>query len=135
MLWASQVAVGQENGLRLRLYGSKASLEWAQEQPNTLTFIPYGEPPRLIRRAGSGTMAVAGQASRVPAGHPEGYLEAFAQLYRDLAEQITAQRQGRAPDPASLLVPGIAEGVRGMRFIAAAVASGAAGAAWTPIAG
>ncbi len=131
MLWASQVAVGHENGLRLRVYGSKASLEWAQEQPNALTFTPFGEPPRLIRRAGAGASAVAGHASRIPAGHPEGYLEAFAQLYRDLAEQITAHRQGRAPDPAALLVPGIAEGVRGMRFITAAVESSKAGAVFT----
>ncbi|MDA8248718.1 MAG: gfo/Idh/MocA family oxidoreductase, partial [Rhodospirillales bacterium] len=78
--------------------------------------------------AGAGASAVAGHASRIPAGHPEGYLEAFAQLYRDLAEQITAHRQGRAPDPAALLVPGIAEGVRGMRFITAAVESSKAGA-------
>ena len=68
-----------------------------------------------------------------PPGHPEGYLEAFAQLYRDLAEQITAHRQGRAPDPASLLVPGIAEGVRGMRYITAAVASSKDGATWTKV--
>jgi len=132
-LWASQVAVGQENGLRLRLYGSRAGLEWAQEQPNTLTFSRLGEPPQLIRPAGSGSSPVAGHASRVPAGHPEGYLEAFAQLYRDLAEQITARIEGRAADPASLLVPGIAEGVRGMRFIAAAVASSRDGAVWTRV--
>lgn len=133
MLWSSQVAVGQENGLRLRVYGTKASLEWAQEQPNALTFTPFGEPPRLIRRAGAGASTVAGYASRIPAGHPEGYLEAFAQLYRDLAEQITAHRQGRAPESASLLVPGIAEGVRGMRFITAAVESSRAGAVWTKL--
>jgi len=133
MLWASQVAVGQENGLRLRVYGTKAGIEWAQEQPNSLTVTPYGEPPRTIRRAGSGTSAVAAYASRIPAGHPEGYLEAFAQLYRDLAEQITAHREGRAPDKAALLVPGIADGVRGMRFITASVASSNGGGTWTKI--
>jgi predicted dehydrogenase len=133
MLWASQVAVGNENALRLRVYGTKAGVEWAQEQPNALTFTPYGEPPRVIRRAGAGTTAVAAYASRVPAGHPEGYLEAFAQLYRDLAEQITAHREGRKPDPASLLVPGITEGVRGMRFITAAVASSRDGARWVKL--
>jgi predicted dehydrogenase len=132
-LWCSQVAVGNENGLRLRVYGSKAGLEWAQEQPNALQVTPFGEPPRVIRRAGNGASAVAGHASRIPAGHPEGYLEAFAQLYRDLAEQITARIEHRAPDPASLLVPGIAEGVRGMRFITAAVASSRAGAGWTKV--
>ena len=129
-LWSSQVAVGQENALRLRVYGSKGSLEWAQEQPNALVFTPFGEPPRLIRRAGAGAGPAAAHASRVPSGHPEGYLEAFAQLYRDFAEQVTARADGRAPDPASLLVPGIEAGVRGMRFIAAAVASSKADAGW-----
>jgi predicted dehydrogenase len=133
MLWASQVAVGNENALKLRIYGAKAGLEWAQETPNALLFAPYGEPPRTLRRGGAGATAVAGHASRIPGGHPEGYLEAFAQLYRDLAEQITAHHAGRAPDPASLLVPGIAEGVRGMRFITAAVASSHADAGWTTL--
>ena len=133
MLWSSQVAVGHENALRLRVYGENASLEWAQEQPNALLFSRYGEPPRVIRRAGAGATPVAGHASRIPAGHPEGYLEAFAQIYRDLADQITAHRAGRAPDPATLLVPGIAEGVRGMRFITAAVASSRNAAAWTKV--
>jgi predicted dehydrogenase len=133
MLWASQVAPGNENALRLRVYGDKAGLDWSQEQPNALLFTPLGEPPRLIRRAGAGASAVAAHASRIPSGHPEGYLEAFAQLYRDIAEQIVARREGRKPDPASLLVPGIEDGVRGMRFIAAAVASSQANAAWTAI--
>lgn len=130
MLWSSQVAPGNENALRLRVYGTKGGLEWAQENPNLLTFTPFGEPPRLIRRAGAGSSVVAGLASRIPAGHPEGYLEGFAQLYRDLAEQIAARMEGRQPAPASLLVPGIAEGLRGVRFITAAVASGRGGAAW-----
>ncbi len=134
-LWSSQVAVGQENALRLRVYGSEGSLEWAQEQPNGLVFTPFGEPPRLIRRAGAGSGPAAAHASRVPSGHPEGYLEAFAQLYRDFAEQVAARAEGRAPDPACLLVPGIEAGVRGMRFIAAAVASSWADAAWAAIEG
>jgi len=133
MLWSSQVAPGNENALRLRVYGDKAGLDWSQEQPNALLFTPLGEPPRLIRRAGAGASAVAAHASRIPAGHPEGYLEAFAQLYRDIAEQIGARRESRQPDPASLLVPSIADGVRGMRFITAAVASSEASAAWTAI--
>ncbi len=133
MLWSSQVAPGNENALRLRVYGEKAGLDWSQEQPNTLLFTPLGKPPQLIRRAGSGASAVAAHASRIPAGHPEGYLEAFAQIYRDVAEQISARREAREPDPASLMVPGIADGVRGMRFITAAVASSRANAAWTAI--
>jgi hypothetical protein len=77
MLWASQVAPGNENNLRLRLFGEQAALEWHQEDPNYLTFTPFGEPPRLIRRNGAGARPVAGRASRIPAGHPEGYLEAL----------------------------------------------------------
>jgi len=132
-LWCSQVAPGNENNLRLRVYGSKAGLDWSQENPNVLLLTPYGEPPRLIRRNGAGSLPVAAHASRVPGGHPEGYLEAFAQLYRDIAEQITAKLERRAPDPASLLVPGIEAGLRGMRFIIAAVASSRADAAWTTL--
>ncbi len=132
-LWCSQIAPGCENALRLRIYGERAGLDWAQEQPNLLTLTPHGEPPRLIRRAGAGATPIAAHASRIPAGHPEGYLEAFAQLYRDIADQIHAHKAGRAPDPASLLVPGIGAGVRGMRFITAAVASSAAGAIWTEV--
>jgi predicted dehydrogenase len=135
MLWSSQVAPGNENALRLRVYGEKAGLDWSQEQPNALLFTPLGQPPQLIRRSGAGASAIAAHASRIPAGHPEGYLEAFAQLYRDVAEQIYARREGREAGAASLLVPGIGEGVRGMRFIAAAVASSAANAAWMTIEG
>jgi predicted dehydrogenase len=133
MLWSSQVAPGNENALRLRVYGEKGGLEWAQEQPNLLLHTPFGEPPRSIRRAGAGAWPIAAHATRIPAGHPEGYLEAFAQLYRDLAEQIAARIDGRDPDPACLLVPGIEDGLRGMRFITAAVESSRRDAAWTAI--
>ncbi len=130
MLWCSQVAPGNENALRLRIYGERGGLEWAQEQPNLLLHTPFGAPPQAIRRGGAGTTAVATHATRIPSGHPEGYLEAFAQLYRDFAEQVIATREGCAPDPACLLVPGIKEGMRGMRFIAAVLSSSQGGAAW-----
>jgi predicted dehydrogenase len=134
MLWASQVAPGNENNLRLRVYGERAALEWHQEDPNYLGFTPFGEPPRLIRRNGAGARPIAGHASRIPAGHPEGYLEAFAQLYTDLAEQITARIENRTPDPLSLLVPDIADGVAGMRFIEGVLESSRRNAAWVPLA-
>jgi len=133
VMWASQIAPGNDVGLRIRVYGSKAGLDWVQEEPNAMLFSPFGEPPRLIRRAGAGAGAAAGHASRVPAGHPEGFLEAFGQLYADLAEQILAHKAGRPPNPACTAVPGIADGVRGMRFIAAAVASSRNNAAWTDL--
>ncbi len=135
MLWSSQVALGHENGLRLRVYGERGSLAWAQEEPEGLVHAPLGEAPRLLRRGGPAASPAAGHASRIPGGHPEGYLEAFAQLYRDLAEQITARLEHRAPDPAALRVPGLAEGLRGMRFIAAAVESSQRNAAWVPLLG
>ncbi len=129
-LWASQVAVGNENALRLRVHGEKAGLEWAQEQPNVLRVTRLGEPPLLITRGGPGTYPQAARATRIPAGHPEGYLEAFAQLYADFADQIESHGDGTQPDPACLLVPGIEAGLRGMRFIDAAVASSRADGAW-----
>jgi predicted dehydrogenase len=130
-LWASQVAPGNENNLRLRVYGEKAGLEWRQEDPNELGFTPLGETRRTIRRGSAGTTSAAAHATRLPSGHPEGYLEAFAQLYSDLAEQITARRQKRAPDPASLLVPDVSDGVEGVRFIDAVLESSRRGSAWT----
>lgn len=133
MLWSSQVAPGNENALRLRVYGENGGLAWSQEEPNALIFSPFGEPPRTIMRAGHGALPIAAHATRVPAGHPEGYLEGFAQLYRDLAEQIAARLDGRAPDPSSLLTPGIEDGLRGMRFVAAAVSSSENNAAWTAL--
>jgi predicted dehydrogenase len=135
MLWASQVAAGNENNLRLRVYGERAGLEWQQEHPNELIFAPLGQPRRTLRRGGPGTGAAAAAAIRIPAGHPEGYLEAFAQLYKDLAEQITARRERRSPDPQSLLVPGIADGVEGMRFISAVLESSRNRSAWTALSG
>jgi predicted dehydrogenase len=132
MLWASQVAPGNDNNLRLRVYGERAGLEWCQEDPNHLRLSRLGEPPRLIQRAGAGD-ATAARASRLPAGHPEGYLEAFAQLYSDLAEQIAAHRDRRPVDPAALLVPGVEAGLDGVRFIAAALDSSSRAAAWTTL--
>jgi predicted dehydrogenase len=131
MLWCSQVAAGLENGLRIRVYGDRAGLEWHQENPNVLHFSPLGEPPRLIRRNGAGTTQVSQTASRIPAGHPEGYLEGFAQLYADVAEQIAARLEGREPNGFSLQVPTVEHGVRGVRFIEAAVRSSQMKSAWT----
>jgi predicted dehydrogenase len=133
MLWASQVAPGNENNLRLRVYGEKAGLELHPEDPNELSFTPLGEPRRAIRRGGAGAGPSAAHATRIPAGHPEGYLEAFAQLYSDLAEQIVAKQEGRTPQSDSLLVPGVSDGVEGMRFITAVLESSRHGSAWTAL--
>jgi predicted dehydrogenase len=133
MLWCSQVAAGLENGLRIRVYGEKAGLEWHQENPNYLTFSPLGEPPRIIRRNGHGADEASRAASRIPGGHPEGYLEGFAQLYTDVAEQITARIEKRDPNPFSLQVPTVDHGVRGVRFIEASVRSSQRKAAWVDL--
>jgi predicted dehydrogenase len=133
ILWCSQVAIGQENGLRIRIYGEKGGLEWHQENPNVLQFSPLGEPLRLIRRNGSGSDAVSRAASRIPAGHPEGYLEGFAQIYSDIAEQLMARMEEREPHPYSLQTPTIEHGVRGVRFIEAAIRSSGRRAAWTSV--
>jgi predicted dehydrogenase len=133
MLWASQVAVGHENGLRLRLYGPKGGLDWHQENPNILWFTPFGEPPRRITRAGAGSGDAASAVSRIPAGHPEGYLEGFATLYTEAADAIRAHKSGTGPGP-GLLVPGIADGLEGMAFIDACLRSSGRDAAWVALA-
>ena len=129
MLWASQVAPGNENALTLRLYGDKGGLEWAQENPNQLWFTPFGEPKRLITRGGAGSGAAAGRLTRIPPGHPEGYLEGFANIYAEAARAILAARQGHAPDP-DVVFPTIADGVKGVAFIEACVRSGRKNGAW-----
>src|SRR5690606_7671285 len=96
MLWCSQVAVGHENGLKLRVYGTRGGLEWVQEQPNHLWFTPLGESPRRISRAGAGAGEAAARMSRIPSGHPEGYLEGFANIYSEAAAAISAARRGDA---------------------------------------
>ena len=132
-LWCSQVAVGQENGLRLRVFGDAGGLDWQQEEPNQLRLFRIGEPSTTLTRGGPGLGAAAAHATRVPSGHPEGYLEAFAQLYTDAAEQIRARIEGRPADPASLLLPDVSDGLRGVRFVAAAVASSTGGAGWVSL--
>jgi predicted dehydrogenase len=133
-LWATQVAPGNENNLHLRVYGEKAGLDWRQEDPNALIFTPFGQTRRILMRGSAGTGRAAAHATRVPSGHPEGYLEAFAQLYTDLAEQITAKIEKRAPNPNSLLVPNVQDGVDEMRFMNAVLESSQKGSAWTKVA-
>ena len=133
VLHSSQIAVGEENNLILRVYGSEASLEWQQEHPNEL-IVKYPDRPREILRRGNAYVGEAAQgATRIPAGHPEGYLEAFANLYREAFRAIAAEVAGEPP-PDHPDFPGIDDGVAGMAFIEAAVASARQGAAWVPVA-
>lgn len=130
MLWCSQVAPGNENKLTLRVYGTKGGLEWSQEDPNYLWFTQQGKPRQLVTRAGAGSNEAAGALSRVPAGHPEGYLEGFANLYSEAADAIRAVQGGASRESAMGLLPGIEQGMAGMAFINACVESSAQDAAW-----
>ncbi len=132
MLWASQVAVGHENALSLRVYGDRAGLEWHGENPNQLWFTEFGRPKQLLTRNGAGTGSSGRRVSRVPPGHPEGYLEGFATIYTEAAEAIVAARTGAAPD-AAVVYPTVEDGVRGLAFIEACVASSADGGVWTRV--
>ncbi|MBY8917898.1 Gfo/Idh/MocA family oxidoreductase [Nitratireductor sp. L1-7-SE] len=130
MLWSSQVAPGNENALKLRVYGDKGGLEWRQEDPNYLWFTPHGEPKRLITRGGSGANDAASAVSRIPSGHPEGYLEGFATIYNEAADAIRAVQNGADRAQAMGVLPGIVEGMSGMSFINACVSSSSADAIW-----
>lgn len=132
MLWASQVAPGNENGLRLRVYGTKGGLSWQQEHPNQLTWAPFGEPPRTVSRGAGAANAAAARVTRVPPGHPEGYLEGFANIYTEVAAAIRAARAGKKAD-AAVSFPTIADGVRGVAFVEAAVKSSKKNGAWVKV--
>ncbi len=129
MLWSSQVAPGNENGLRLRVYGDKGGLEWKQEDPNYLWYTPFGKPKQLITRNGAGAGDAAARMSRIPPGHPEGYLEGFANIYSEAAEAILAVRDG-SPIPEDVIYPTVYDGLKGVQFVSACVKSSARNAAW-----
>lgn len=128
-LWASQVAVGHENGLKLRVYGTKGGIEWVQADPNYLWFTPFGEPKRLITRGGAGALPEAARVTRVPGGHPEGYLEGFANIYAEAARALRSAIDHTPLDPA-VVYPTVQDGLDGMKFIAAAVQSSNNGNIW-----
>lgn len=131
MLWCSQVAPGCENGLRLRIFGDRGGLDWSQEEPNQLWFTPFGQPKRLLTRRGAGSTDAANAVSRTPGGHPEGYLEGFANIYTAAAAAIRATDAGETPDLS--LLPGIEAGLDGMRFVRACIVSSHSDAAWVTL--
>ena len=133
-LWASQVAPGNLNALRLRVYGSRGGIEWQQEQPNELRWSPFGEPTRILSRGGAGANAAASRVTRLPPGHPEGYLEAFATLYAEIAQAIRATRPGGASADPAAHFPSVDDGVKGLAFIEAALASSRRGGRWVRLA-
>lgn len=127
MLWVSQIASGKENGLNIRIFGDKGGLEWSQEDPNYLQHTTLGKPKQILTRAGSTTGELANAASRIPSGHPEGFIEGFANIYRETADLILAHHN---KTEFTNLVPTVDDGLRGMRFIDKAVASNQAGSIW-----
>jgi predicted dehydrogenase len=132
-LWASQVAPGNENNLRIRVYGAKGGLEWKQEHPNQLHWSPFGQATQIIARGTGAAGSAAARVTRTPAGHPEGYLEAFGTLYSEIAQAIRARRTGGpALDPA-VQFPTVVDGVHGVVFVETVVASSAAGGTWMRI--
>jgi len=130
MLWSSQVAPGNENALRIRIYGDKGGMEWEQENPNYLTVDIFGKAKKIIRRAGNETIDIGNRITRIPPGHPEGYLEGFANIYSDFAKQILAFKDNQKPEKDILLVPSIEDGVKGVKFITTVVESGSNGGKW-----
>jgi predicted dehydrogenase len=131
-LWASQVAPGNENGLRIRVYGTKGGLHWVQAEPNQMLWSPLGQSTRIVTRGGPDAGSAAGRVTRVPPGHPEGYLEGFANIYGEVALAIRAARSGKKP-PKGAHFPTVDDGVKGLAFIEAAVKSSRANGKWTKL--
>jgi predicted dehydrogenase len=133
VLHCSQIAAGEENAISIRVYGEKGSIEWHQHDPNTM-LVKWLDKPMEVYRTGQGYMGASAQAhTRVPAGHPEGYLEAFGNIYRNFAKVIQAKLAGVAPDPMHLDFPSVDDGVRGMEFIDAVIESGEKNASWVSL--
>jgi predicted dehydrogenase len=131
--WVTQAAAGVENGLRIRISGSSGSLEWQQEHPQVLHYKPLGAPAQIRTPNGPGTLPLAARASRIVAGHPEGFHEAFANLYSDAADCIAARRAAQAADPLAQHFPNSANGLAGIRFVQACILSSQRQSAWTSL--
>ena len=132
LLWCSQVATGCENALKLRVYGEKGGLEWSQENPNYLWFSSSGEPKRMLTRGGPETGDAAARMTRIPAGHPEGYLEGFANIYTEAATAIRAAEAGE-PVAQDVVYPTVQDGMLGVSFVDACVRSSNRNGAWVKL--
>ncbi len=130
-MWVTQAAAGVESSLRTRVSGTKGSIEWQQEYPNVLHFLPLDGPAQMRTRNGPGCLPLSARSSRVTKGHPEGFHEGFANIYTDASEAIAARRSGGTADPLALHFPTVEDGVRGVKFVQAAIESSNANGAWT----
>ncbi len=126
------MAVGHENGLKVRVYGTSAGIEWTQADPNYLWFTRLGEPKQLITRGGAGAGVSAARVTRIPPGHPEGYLEAFATIYTEAARAIEARCNGAVLDKA-VIYPTVDDGVKGVAFVTACIESGKENGGWVKV--
>lgn len=129
--WVTQAAAGVENCLRIRVSGTKGTVEWMQEFPQALTFKPLGAPSQNRTPNGPGTLPFAKRSSRIVAGHPEGFHEGFANIYSDAAEAIAARRSGNQADPLALHFPNSFDGLMGLKFVFSAIESSKANGKWT----
>lgn len=130
VLMATQIATGEENNIKLRVYGEKGSVEWKQDDANSLLLKQPDQPTKIYRTGGAYNSPLSNHHTRVPPGHPEGYLEAFANLYRSFADTLRSKKNGQKPEEASLDFPGVEEGVRGMAFVETVVASSKSNEKW-----
>ena len=133
VLWASQVAVGQENSLRIRIYGEKGGMEWRQEEPNTLIVHRLDRPTEIRRTATDFVGAAASANARLPAGHPEGYIEGFANIYNSFADALSQVLEGNEVDESKVDYPNVRDGVRGMAFLEAVVGSSNSNRKWVQV--
>ena len=130
MIWSSQVAPGNGNNLEIQIYGDKGGLVWRQEQPNELIFSPINKPSQTLQRGSPDLSENANALSRVPVGPPEGYIEGFANLYREIADALMIYRSGKKPSPGDILFPTGEDGYDGVSFVEAAVQSNNEGSVW-----
>ena len=133
LLWCSQIQVGAENDLRIHVYGTQGSLAWQQENPNTLTYWPLEGPMQVLTRGGAYLSASAQRATRLPAGHPEAFIEAFANVYLGAVEHIRAKQEGREPTELEADYPTVYDGARGVHFIEKCVESSLSDGKWTTV--
>jgi predicted dehydrogenase len=132
ILWVSQIAAGQENGLKIQVYGSKGSLFWRQENPNYLTFNPADGPGQIYKRGNDYLSPAAQRAAYIPPGHPEGFVTAFSNIYRNFTDTIRARLEGRRPTELELDFPTVYDGARGVKFIEKVIESSRREEKWTP---
>lgn len=135
VLMASQVAAGEENALKIRVYGENGGIEWCQQEPNSLIVKWLDQPTQILRAGGNYGAHLSSFAThncRTPGGHPEGYLEAFGNIYRNFALTLGCKLDGKTPSPEMLDFPGVEDGIRGMAFIDNVVASAHSDKKWTP---